>query len=402
MNRCQRLTASPTPATLPPARPPVAQRMQATLPTLAALPIAATTLSALPLAAALLFGLLSASSALGQNTNPQTQAATAAATSVQTARLDSVWLQPERSAAATVLARNESRLSAEVGGRVLSWGADVGATVRRGDLLLQIDPTDHELALQRAQAGRDAAMSRLQLGLAQLQRARDLVAQGFFSKEALTQRETEVALQQADLASAEAQLRSARRQLERTRVLAPFAGTVVQRTAQVGETVAPGTPLFVLAESGAAEVQAHVPPAEVPGLRRAGAWQFQPQGSELTHPLRLLRVSATVQAANRTQTVRLGWAEAAAPGTDPGAATGTAPPGSSGVLRWRDPQPHIPAALMVRRGDALGIFVRQGQQARFIGPPGAQEGRAVATQLPPDTLVVVRGQAALTDGQALN
>jgi len=400
MNRCLRPTASPSPVTLPPARRPVVQRMQATLPTLAAaLPIATTTL-----AAALLFGLLSASPALGQTASTQTAstAAPAAATSVQTARLDSVWLQPERSAAATVLARNESRLSAEVGGRVLSWGADVGATVRRGDLLLQIDPTDHELALQRAQAGRDAAMSRLQLGLAQLQRARDLVAQGFFSKEALTQRETEVALQQADLASAEAQLRSARRQLERTRVLAPFAGTVVQRTAQVGETVAPGTPLFVLAESGAAEVQAHVPPAEVPGLRRAGAWQFQPQGSELTHPLRLLRVSATVQAANRTQTVRLGWAEAAAPGTDPGAATGTAPPGSSGVLRWRDPQPHIPAALMVRRGDALGIFVRQGQQARFIGLPGAQEGRAVATQLPPDTLVVVRGQAALTDGQALN
>jgi RND family efflux transporter MFP subunit len=359
-------------------------------------------MAATTLAAVLGFALLSASPALGQTAgSPSPQTAPAAAASVQTARLDSVWLQPERSAAATVLARNESRLSAEVGGRVLSWGADVGATVRRGDLLLQIDPTDHELALQRAQAGRDAAVSRLQLGLAQLQRARDLVAQGFFSKEALTQRETEVALQQADLASAEAQLRSARRQLERTRVLAPFAGTVVQRTAQVGETVAPGTPLFVLAESGAAEVQAHVPPAEVPGLRRAGAWQFQPQGSAFVHPLRLLRVSATVQAANRTQAVRLGWAHDAL-GTDPGAATGTAPPGSSGVLRWRDPQPHIPAALMVRRGEALGIFVRQGQQARFISLPGAQEGRAAATTLPPDTQVVVRGQAALTDGQALN
>ena len=397
MNRCPRLTASPTPATLPPARPPVAQRMQATLPTLAALPIAATTLSALPLAAALLFGLLSASSALGQNTNPQTQAATAAATSVQTARLDSVWLQPERSAAATVLARNESRLSAEVGGRVLSWGADVGATVRRGDLLLQIDPTDHELALQRAQAGRDAAMSRLQLGLAQLQRARDLVAQGFFSKEALTQRETEVTLQQADLASAEAQLRSARRQLARTRVLAPFAGTVVQRTAQVGEAVAPGTPLFVLVEGAAVELQAHVPPAELQGLRRAGAWQFQPQGSQERLALRLLRASPTVQTANRAHAVRLGWTPAAA-----AAAATSAPPGSSGVLRWRDPQPHIPAALLVRRGSDLGVFVRQGQQARFVALPGAQEGRAAPTNLPPDTLLVVRGQAALSHGQALN
>ncbi|WP_052369196.1 efflux RND transporter periplasmic adaptor subunit [Serpentinimonas barnesii] len=329
-------------------------------------------------------------------TAPAAQAA-APATSVQTARLDSVWLQPERSAAATVLARNESRLSAEVAGTVQRWSADVGATVRRGELLLQIDPTDHELALQRAQAGRDAAMARLQLGLAQLQRGRDLVAQGFFSKEALTQRETEVALQQADLASAEAQLRSARRQLARTRVLAPFAGTVVQRTAQVGEAVAPGTPLFVLVEGAAAELQAHVPPAELPGLRRAGAWQFQPQGSPALLDLRLLRASPTIQTANRAHAVRLGWTPAAA-----AAAATSAPPGSSGVLRWRDPQPHIPAALLVRRGSELGIFVRQGQQARFVALPGAQEGRAAPTDLPPDTLLVVRGQAALSHGQALN
>ena len=100
--------------------------------------------------------------------------------------------------------------------------------------------------------------------------------------------------------------------------------------------------------------------------------------------------------------MRLGWAEAAAPGTDPGAATGTAPLGSSGVLRWRDPQPHIPAALLVRRGSDLGIFVRQGQQARFVALPRAQEGRAAPTDLPPATLVVVRGQAALSDGQTLN
>jgi len=354
------------------------------------LPAASTALAALGLLATL--ATLATLAAL--------HAAPAAATapaSVQTARLDSLWLQPERSAAATVLARNESRLSAEVSGTVQRWSADVGASVRRGELLLQIDPTDHELALQRAQAGHDAAVARLQLGLAQLQRARDLVTQGFFSKEALTQRETEVALQQADLASAEAQLRSARRQLERTRVLAPFAGTVVQRTAQVGEAVAPGTPLFVLAETGAAELQAHVPPAEVPGLRRAGAWQFQPQGSQEQLALRLLRVSATVQAANRAHAVRLGWTQAAAD-----AAATSAPPGSSGVLRWRDPQPHIPAALLVRRGAELGIFVRQGQQARFVALPGAQEGRAVATELPPETLVVVRGQAALSDGQALN
>ena len=177
-------------------------------------------------------------------------------TSVSTARLDTLWLQPEREAPAVVVPRNQSRLAAEVSGVLQRWTVDVGAQVRKGQVLAQIDPRDSELARDRARAALQAAQARLELAQQQLKRARELVAQGFFSQEALAQRETEVALLRTELTSNRAQLALAQRQLDKTALKAPFAGSIRQRLAQTGETVAPGSVLFVLTETGAREVDA--------------------------------------------------------------------------------------------------------------------------------------------------
>ena len=354
-----------------------------------------TTLLHRPLWAALC-GLWLAAAWLPNLTQAQPATPTAAANDplpLRTARLDSVWLQPARSAPAVVLARNESRLAAEVSGTLLEWRADVGASVRAGEVLARIDPRDLALAEQRAAAARDAAAARLKLGQAQLQRARELVAQGFFSAEALAQRETEVILQQADLASAQAQWQTARRQLDKATLRAPFHGSVVQRLAQQGEAVAPGTPLYVLAQRDGAEIQATVDPTQVAGLRQARNPVFEPQTGGAALPVRLLRVSPTLQSGSRSQTVRL------APATTAQAIPAS---GSAGVLHWQDPQPHVPATLVVRRGGQLGLFVADGGQARFVALPEAQEGRPATVTLSGDTLVVVQGQARLQDGQPLN
>lgn len=322
---------------------------------------------------------------------PPTAPANASA-AIQAARLDAVWVYPARSAVAQVVPRNESRLAAEVSGPVLRWYADVGSTVRAGDTLAQIDPTDLDLALQRAQAARDAAQARLTLAQAQLQRARELVAQGFFSQEALAQRQTEVALLQAERDSAQAQWQTARRQRDKATVRAPFAGAVVQRLAQTGEMVAPGTVLFMLAQTGEPEISTQVTPDEVAGLRAARDMTFDPDGGSGPLPVRLLRVTPTLQGVSRTQTARLAFT----------APTAGAPAGSSGVLRWNDPTPHVPPALVVRRGAQLGVFVKEQGRARYVPLPGAQEGRAAPVSLPAATHIVVQGQASLRDGQPLN
>lgn len=316
-----------------------------------------------------------------------------AASFVTTQRFADVAIHPQREAPAAVIARNESKVAAEVSGRLLRWTRKVGEAVARGALLAEIDPADYRLAVDRARAALQGSRARHELARTQLQRARELVAQGFLSEEAVNQRETEVQALDAEIAANRSQLATAELQLARTRVTAPFAASVTQRLAQTGEFVTPGTPLYVLTESGATEVSAALAPADVPSVRAAEAWSFE--GTAGTVPLVLLRITPTVSAPARTVEARLRFAS-------PDAAVA---PGSEGRLRWRDPRAHLPPELVVRRTvdghSRLGVFVAENGRARFIVLPAAQEGRAAPARLADDAQVVVRGQAALTPGQPL-
>jgi RND family efflux transporter MFP subunit len=307
------------------------------------------------------------------------------AASVRAQRYDEIAIQPQHVAPATVVPRNEARLAAEVAGRVLRWTADTGAQVARGALLVELDPTDMRLARDQARAASDASEARLALADKQMTRARELVAQGFFSQEALSSRETELTLARADLASARAQLASAERALQKTRIVAPFAASVKERLAQAGEYVAPGAALYVLTQTDDAEISAQVPLADVDSVRRSAKLEFVGAGG-VRVPLKLARIAGTVTAPARTVEVRL---------------TATQPivVGAQGELAWRVAQPHLPASVLVRRDDRLGVFVVEAGKARFVAVPGAQEGRAAGAALPKDAQVITGGQAALRDGQ---
>lgn len=309
-----------------------------------------------------------------------------AAPALRTAPYEQVVLHPVREAPASVVPRNEARLAAEVGGRVLRWTADTGAEVARGALLVEIDPVDLRLARDQARATVQGTQARLALAETQLRRARELVAEGFLSQEALNGRETEVQWLRTELAAQRAQLATAERSLAKTRIHAPFAASVKERLAQTGEYVAPGTPLYVLTQTQAPEVSAQIPWAQADSLRHSQALEFvSPAG---TIALSLARVAGTVTAPARTVEVRL-------------APRGPVVVGSSGRLRWRDAHPHVPASLLVQRQGRLGVFVVEAGRARFVPVPGAEEGRAAPLALPAGTRVVTSGQAALRDGQPL-
>ena len=313
-----------------------------------------------------------------------------AAPATLTAAFGEVALHPVREVSAVVVARNDSRIAAEVPGTVLRWGPDVGARVARGALLVEIDPVDHRLARDRARAALDAATARAALARQQLQRARDLVAQNFLSREALAARETDLQLAEADVASQRLALASAARMLAKTRITAPFDASVRQRLVQRGEAVAAGTPLYVLAETAGAELSAQLSPDDVGSLRAGRDLRFvRPDGSSAA--LKLLRVAGTVSSPARTVEVRL----APAPGQAP------LVPGRDGRLTWADPRAHVPAALLVRRDGALGVFTAVDGQARFQPLPLAQEGRATPADLAAGTRLVTQGHQALRNGDRL-
>ena len=301
--------------------------------------------------------------------------------------LAQVAVHPMRDAQATVVARNESKLSAEIAARITTVEADIGQTVRKGQVLVRLDPTDATLALERARAQRDALAARLALASAQLGRATELQARGYISVDALAQRSAEVDALRAELRAAEVQARTARTTLDKTVIRAPFDAAVRARHAQLGELAAPGTPLITLSEEGAVEISAAIPAADAGWLARARGFVFE--GSVRSYDAKLLRLAPVVDRATRTREARF-------------APLGQAPiAGAEGRITWSDPRPHVPAEVMVRRAGRIGVFVADGGKARFVAIDGAQEGRP--TPIPPALSgpIVVAGQQALQDGVAI-
>lgn len=301
--------------------------------------------------------------------------------------LETVVIRPERSAPAAVVGKNEARLSAEVAAPIRALPADVGQRVRRGDVVARLDPRDAELALERAEAALAQAAARHAQAQAQLARARSLHERNFYSAEALTLRETELAAAAADRRAAAAQRDSARRVLEKHALRAPFDAVVRTRSGQVGELAAPGTVLLTLVSDGEVELAAQVQPQDASSLAAADQPAFVAAGGR--HALRLLRISPALHRESRSVEVRLAFVAA------PPAA------GLEGRLAWRDPQPHLPAELLVRREGRYGVFLAAAGKARFHALPQAQEGRPVPVDLPADARVVTQGRHALQEGAAL-
>ncbi|WP_165967396.1 efflux RND transporter periplasmic adaptor subunit [Luteimonas aestuarii] len=292
------------------------------------------------------------------------------------------------SAAADVLARNDSVLTSEVAARVSRIGSDAGARVRRGDLLVELDPTDYRLSLSQASAQASAAQARATQAQARLVRARQLNADKYVSDDELAALEAETAGAQAEARVRQAARAVAERELAKTRIVAPFDGVVLERIAQVGAAVAPGSPLLRIVDAAMPEVEVRLPPQQAATLEQLGAAMLEIDGR--TWPVTLLRMADAVDATSRTRVARLAFG-----GDAP-------PPGSNGTLRWQQAARwRVPADLLVSRDGGLGIFVVEDGRARHVVLPGAQPGRGGETDLPADARIVTEGHQALQDGQAV-
>jgi len=280
---------------------------------------------------------------------------------IQTKPVTELALYPLREASASVVARNQAKISSEVSGVIVQMVAETGQTVARGAELVQIDPTDYRLNLERARASLESSRARLAQAESQLRRARELQAQNFISSEAVTQRETEKAVVEAELKVSENALAQAQRALSKTSLRAPFAAVILSRTASVGELANPGTLLLTLVEAAPPQVSA----------------------------------AAAVNPGTRTREARLEFTDAE-----------SALPGTEGRLLWRDTRIHLPASVIATRGVGAdlryGVVVVEQGKARFVPIAGVQEGRPVL--LPRElynAIIVTRGQNAVDEGAAL-
>ncbi|MCB1960474.1 MAG: efflux RND transporter periplasmic adaptor subunit [Rhodocyclaceae bacterium] len=301
------------------------------------------------------------------------------AAEMTTRPLSALAVYPAYRVSATASPVNESQLGMAVGGRIVALPARVGEAVSQGQRLVALDEREYRIAVDRAKAQVALASSRIALVESQVAQHKALAARQFVSGEALRIKKTELAVRRAELAASRQTLAAAELDLQRAVLRAPFDGVVKARLASVGDFVAPGAAVLVLASTGEPEIRASVPLGQVDSLRAAGAWTLFAEGLET--PLRLLRVSPLVDRAGQAQ-------EAVFAPLRP------IPVGLAGEIRWQGVHPQLPPAFVQRREGRLGVFVKQGEAVEFRELPAAQAGRPadVPTDWADDTPIVDEGR----------
>ena len=137
--------------------------------------------------------------------------------------------------------------TSQVSGRIqiIHSTFEEGAFFKKDEVLLEINPIDFQVALISSQAQMAGAQLNLDKEEALAEQARlDWKDLGYKDEpSALVRREPQLRAARQTLALAQAQKASALRNLERTKVTAPFDGRVLTRTVGVGQTIGAGTPL---------------------------------------------------------------------------------------------------------------------------------------------------------------
>ena len=159
----------------------------------------------------------------------------------------------------SVQPRTETTLVAEVSGKISSVSPSfvAGGFFKSGQTLLQIDPSDYQTALKRAEANLASQRARLVDERARSEQAlrdwKNLGRSGEPSDLVLRKPQVQDALANVD--AAEADVEKARRDLERTRISVPYEGLVKQKLVDIGQFVAPGTQLAVTFAVDTAEIR---------------------------------------------------------------------------------------------------------------------------------------------------
>ena len=203
------------------------------------------------LAGLVLFGLFARATGSGGEASGQ---ASALPVSVLLAQ-EGAGYDVARSFVGRVEARRESDIGFELAGLLNAVTVDDGATVAAGDTLAQLDAallksraTELRAAVASASARRDLAKStqaRITLAL----------ADAAVSQQTMDEADAQLAASIADLAANNATLAGIELQIEKSSLLAPFAGIVAARYADEGQVLAAGTPIIRLLESSLPEAR---------------------------------------------------------------------------------------------------------------------------------------------------
>lgn len=228
--------------------------------------------------------------------------------------------QDKISAVGTLKARETGLLSPKVAGNVEAVLVDIGEKVQTDQVVIRIDRTNFELAVNRASAALATAKSAVSLATVRLQhadkefrRASSLLAekvipQGRFDKAEAAYKAARQALATAkdQRNQAEVAVQTAMQHLKDTQIRSPISGVVVERNVEIGQSVAPGAPLLRILDQSTLKADIDLPESDfariaagTPAVIQVDAFQGQ------LFPGKVVLVNPMVDRKTRTFRVRI-------------------------------------------------------------------------------------------------
>ena len=190
--------------------------------------------------------------------------------------------------------------------RIVRVLVQVGDPVKRGQLLAQLD--DSVLKPQVAELAAALARARAQatLSAAEYRRALAIGPDGGLSQQNIEQRQATAAMDSANVNMVAAQLQQKRAELALTRIVAPVAGIVLTRNAEVGQVASPGGPaLFTLEDDSQVELKGQVTEQDLARLKVGQTAQVYVIGYPRPFAGHIWLLGATINTQNRLGEVRI-------------------------------------------------------------------------------------------------
>jgi RND family efflux transporter MFP subunit len=256
-------------------------------------------------------------------------------------------------------AYSRAPIFARVNGYLKSWSADIGARVKAGQVIAEIEAPDLDQQLLQARADLASAEASEKLSAATLERRKTLVASNFVSMQEIDERTTDLSNKKGTVRADQANVERLEALAGYKKISAPFDGIVTARDTDVGALInaggTSGPPMFVISGISKLRVYVNVPQNYVPQIKvGAKAVITVPEYPSRTFPATVEASAQAVDVNSGTTRMQLGLDNTG----------GELMPGAYSNVRLtlqRDGVPlHIPASAL--------IFNQNGTRVAVVGP----------------------------------
>jgi RND family efflux transporter MFP subunit len=194
---------------------------------------------------------------------------------------------------------NSAIVKARVAGELQDLTVREGDTVKAGQIVARVDPTEYQARVRQAQQLAESAKAQVDIARRAFDNNRSLVDQGFISRTALDTSMASLAAAEASHRAAQAGMEVAAKALDDTVLRAPLAGLVSQRLAQPGERVAPEARIVEIVDLSRLELEASLSATESMDLRLGQNAVLQIEGSAKPVNARVVRINPSAVAGSR-------------------------------------------------------------------------------------------------------